>query len=281
MKFILVKNFITSWSKINFLKFKLLPEIKNKFSLDLNFKEKFNNEKKIFYENHKITSNKQLVISGLNWKLIKAADIFFILKPFENHLGGIKKVSIFTYSSILKKTKFFSKNEPTTFDLNYKNIKKNKFFFKKNKKFLAHIDCDSEETVKYLFKQCNGLEMGVENQIIDMRIINLNSLKKLFLIESVEKIPCNFKPGFLKNEHQDKKINAFRERKEKILTLKIKREKFNFKQNNYKEELLFNNSKLFYFYIFIRNKSFLDFKSNLFHEGGKILCVKPISKKKL
>jgi len=281
MKIIVIKNFLTSWSKNNFLKFKLLPENKNKFSLDLNFKEKFHNKKEIFYENHNITSNKQLVISGLNWKLIKAADIYFILKPFENHLGGLKRVSIFTYTSILKMTNFFSNYQPKNFDLNNKNIKKNKFFFKKNKKFLAHIDCDSEETMKYLFKQCNCVEIGVENQIIDMRIINLNSLKNLFLIESVEKIPANFKPGFLKNELQDKKIHAFRERKEKILILKIKREKFNFKHKTYKEELLLKNSKLFNFYIFIRNKGFLDFKSILFLKGGKILCGKPFSKKKL
>ena len=41
MKIIVIKNFLTSWSKNNFLKFKLLPENKNKFSLDLNFKERF------------------------------------------------------------------------------------------------------------------------------------------------------------------------------------------------------------------------------------------------
>jgi hypothetical protein len=279
MKIIVIKNFLTSWSKNNFLKFNLLSENKNKFSFDINFKEKLNNENEIFYENNKITSNKQLVISGLNWKLIKAADIYFILKPFENHLGGIKRVSIFTYTSILKMTKSCSKNDLEKFDLNYKKIKKKKIFFRKNKKYLAHIDCDSEETMKYLFKQCNGLEIGVENQIIDMRIINLNSLKKLFLIESVENIPSNFKPGFLKNELQDKKINAFRGKKEKILTLKIKKENFNFKYKYFKEKFLLKNSKLFYFYIFIRNKSFLDFKSNVLLKGGKILCGKPISKK--
>lgn len=281
MKIISIKKILTSWSKNHFLKFKLLPEIKNKFSLDLNFKEKFNNENDIFYENHKITSKKQLVISGLNWKLIKANDIYFILKPFENHLGGIKRVSIFTYTSNLKMNKSFSKNEPRTFDLNYKIIKKKKFFFKQSKKFFAHIDCDSEETMKYLLKQCNGLELGIENQIIDMRIININSLNKLFLVESVEKIPANFKPGFLKNELQNQKINAFRKIKEKISTLKNKREKFSFKHKFYKEEFLFKNSKLFNFYIFIRNKSFLDFKYNLLLKGGKILCDKTILKKKL
>lgn len=278
-----IKELLTSRSVYNFLKYKFREKKKCKFSYDLNFQKRFKNKGRFYNETSKTILNKQLVVTGLNWKFIKAADIYFILKPFEGHLGGIRKVSIFAYNSILKKKKYLHRNELKFSDSIHKTKQVRGSIFQKDKKIFAHIECDSEETMIYLFNQCNGLEIGVENQIIDMRIVDFKSRKKLLLMESVKEIPNNYKPGYLRSDFHDNKKNLVKKknRKDKFLLHKMEGKDFKIKLQIYNEKFNPHASEVFYFYKLIKDNSFFNFKSNIFLTGEKVLPGKLISKKKL
>jgi hypothetical protein len=148
--------------------------------------------------------NKRLIILGLNWKYIKAIDIYSFLKPFEYQPGSLKSVSIVSCDRFLVGgNKLPNPGSNVISYLNSTNFSLTRF--DKNIKIFSLIDCDSIKTMKDLYKKCNGIEIGEENKIIDMRIVKLDLIEKIHTIESVNKIPRNYFPQFLKSNFLKKK----------------------------------------------------------------------------
>jgi len=199
---------IKSLSKIFFTNklFKPILERKKKrsFLFNLNFDSNLKFLKKSHDKTKKKLMNKRLIILGLNWKYIKAVDIYSFLKPFEHQPGSLERVSIVSCDEFLVGgNKLPNPGSNFISYLNSTNISLTRF--DKNIKIFSLIDCNSIKTMKDLYKKCNGIEIGEENKIIDMRIVKLNLLEKIYTIESVNKIPRNYYPQFLKSNFLKKK----------------------------------------------------------------------------
>lgn len=199
---------IKSLSKIFFTNklFKPILEEKKKrsFLFNLNFDSNLKFLKKSHDKTKKKLMNKRLIILGLNWKYIKAVDIYSFLKPFENQPGSLERVSIVSCDEFLVGgNKLPNTGSNFISYLNSTNISLTRF--DKNIKIFSLIDCNSIKTMKDLYKKCNGIEIGEENKIIDMRIVKLDLLEKIHTIESVNKIARNYYPQFLKSNFLKKK----------------------------------------------------------------------------
>jgi len=175
-----------------------------KSSLDLNYEIDFTNRKNYLKENRKDLPKKELIVVGLNWKFVKATDIFSILKPFECYTGDIKSVSILSYKP-KKQQKLIHKARPQFNSIFEKQFKKKVCIDEKNIKIFAKIDCDSGRTLKNLYKKCNGLEIGNKCEIMDIRVIKSNLSQNSSIIEFANKIPKNYFPTYLTSQSISKK----------------------------------------------------------------------------
>ena len=135
----------------------------------------------------------QLIITGLDWKKFNAHDIFQILKSFECNKGGISEVSLAYFNSELKEkksdmfTKFaFFKRENRVPDTT----------FEEDKKIFAQVICDSNRTIKDLYDICNGLEIGNENLMFDMRIVNRKFFAEAKKIEIATDLGEKYAPKY-------------------------------------------------------------------------------------
>jgi hypothetical protein len=247
---------------------------------DINFEEISHIQKEIFNGHTK----KQLVIFGLNWKLLTARDIFAILKPFEINCGKIVSVSILSCIRIfVKQNNYDGSNLPWFHDtkcLDKKVQNKND----ENLKILAHIICDSEKTALQLYKSCNGLEVGNGIETLDMRIINLDLFGKIFTLDSANQIPSGYFPSYLKiPSGSTKPIKKKKESNNR--TISEKGPFFDIKKN--KKEKICNKKyklKIFSlekFYFFINSNNSIIRKQKEIDLPKKILIGKYIHKKKL
>jgi len=189
------KNLFNSSTKYVFGKFNFENITQYVASLDLNFELNRKYSGKDSYKKTESFKENQLVIFGLNWKLIKASDLFSILASFEHHTGGLKKVSILSFTTGRGETNSSKEKFSRSLD---NSIKKTISFDRKNKKVFAHVECDSYQTAKSFYKRCNGIEMENGKQILDMRLINLSQFKNGIIIDSSNKIAKNYEPQFLK-----------------------------------------------------------------------------------
>lgn len=206
------KNLFNSDSNYAFGKFNFESLHHYVASFDLNLE--LNNKNHYKNSNEKTGNFKknQLIIFGLNWKSLKASDLFSILKSFEHHNGGLKKISILSITSGGGKT--ISPKEKIFASLD-NSIKKTISFAEKNKKVFAHVECDSFQTAKSFYQRCNGIEIENGKQILDMRFIDLSQFKNGIIIDSSDKITKNYEPQYLKLDIcSEKKVNFTIERKE-------------------------------------------------------------------
>lgn len=251
------KNSFKSFFYINKLK---------RVRTDLNFELIEKNTDENFIKNEKNLNPNYLVIIGLNWKLIKACDIFSFLKPFECQKGGLKRVSIISHTLISQKRVIFSKIK-SNFEHGLLTTIKKFENVDGSSKIYALIECDSNKTLKGLYKKCNGIEIGNDHDIIDMRVVTSDLIDFSSVIESVDQIPKNYFPQYLKSSFFLKKENKLIAKKQKELSKGIKNSYFS--QKNFPLATLFNrkkkNHKNFFSHLLnfpLVNKHFLNNKIN-------------------
>ena len=167
-------------------------------SLDINYEIELNCRGKKLKKNENFLLQKELIILGLNWKLVGASDIFSILKPFVCNTGKINYVSILSHGNQQKKLSYEDRPQFNSF-FNTQISKKIRSGGKIVKIF-ARICCDSNKTLNKLYKKCNKIEIGNVNEIFDMRFIKFDLLHDATVIESVDKVPKSYYPTYLKIE---------------------------------------------------------------------------------
>ena len=170
------------------------------------------------------------------------------------------------------------------------------FFFSKSKfnlmdnslgiKVFAQIKCNSNRTTRELYQMCNGLEIGDENSILDIRMVDQKFFSKAVIIETVTKLPDSYFPQFLNHDFMGEKKENSGKRKQYYQDMNVKK-------IEYKEQLLGYKKKTNFIKSSKKKFNFLDFhctsnqkvnrlkkiKNFLFRE--KFLLGKPIINQKL
>jgi len=180
--------------------FKLLFYNKNykNTSLDINYEIELNCRRKDLKKNENFLRQKELIIIGLNWKLVRASDIFSILKPFVCNTGKINYVSILSHGNKQKKLSYEDRPQFNSFF----NTQISKKIRSRGEivKIFARICCDSNKTLNKLYKKCNKIEIENVNEVFDMRFIKFDLLHDTTVIESVDKVSKSYYPTYLKIE---------------------------------------------------------------------------------
>lgn len=236
-------NFVKSLSYFNQKKIFKTTKIKqfNFFgkSFHLNFRISCHNKLNSFDRHRKRSEKKQLIILGLNWNKFNSYDIFSIFKPFEYDKRKISEVSLAYF--LLKSDKYLEKKSST-----------NEFFFSKSKfnlmdsslgvKVFAQIKCNSNRTTRELYRMCNGLEIGNENSILDIRMVDQIFFSKALIIETATKLPESYFPQFLNHDFLAEKKENSGKRKRHHEDMNIKKIENKQKLLGYKKKKNFNKS---------------------------------------
>jgi hypothetical protein len=272
------------WEKNVFKSFFYINKLK-RFRTDINFELFEINSDEKFVKNEKNLNKTHLVVIGLNWKLIKACDIFAFLKPFEYQKGGLKRVSIISNKFISTKKVILDEIES-----NFKYVSsetRRKFGnIEGSPEIYALVECASNKNLKELYKKCNGIEIGNDRDIIDMRLATMGLIKCSYIIESVDQIPKNYFPQYLKSSFFLKKESRLIPKKLGKICSNIKKSysspkkfiiesNFNRKKKNHKN--IFFNLLNFH----LENKNFLINKINEPYGSLKILSKNFFQRKKL
>jgi len=162
----------------------------------------------------------RLAIMNCDWEILKAVDMLVLLQGFMQPEGAIKSVAV--YPSELgikklsqeetngpeeiwnedyqeekgssKKAKAFTFKEKESAGLDFDPVKLRNYELQKLKYFYCIVECDSVQSAKSLYEQCDGLEFEKSSNVIDIRYVPEGLSLPRKPREVATDIPTNYKP---------------------------------------------------------------------------------------
>ncbi|KAL2333837.1 hypothetical protein Fmac_015050 [Flemingia macrophylla] len=163
----------------------------------------------------------RLAVVNMDWRYVKAVDLYVLCNSFVPPNGHIKSVAIYPTEFGLQRMKeeevhgpvglFDDENEKSDEDSDNDDIDNEKLrAYEKSRMryYFALVECDSSATADYIYKQCDGHEFIQSSNKLDLRFIPDNMEFKFPPWDVATEVPENYEcKDFYSRALQHSKVN--------------------------------------------------------------------------
>ncbi|KAG4109115.1 hypothetical protein ERO13_1Z049326v2, partial [Gossypium hirsutum] len=150
-----------------------------------------------------IQETRRLAVVNMDWRHVKAADLYVMLSSFLPKDGQIISVAVYPSEFGLQRMKEEEIHGPVgLFDVIVKDSFDGQYYY-------AVVECNSSATADYLYKSCDGAEFERSSNVLDLRFIpDSMEFKHEPRDVAVEVCTCNYEGlNFQTQALQQSKIN--------------------------------------------------------------------------
>ncbi|XP_027345677.1 ESF1 homolog [Abrus precatorius] len=163
----------------------------------------------------------RLAVVNMDWRYVKAVDLYVLLSSFVPPNGLIKSVAVYPSEFGLQRMKeeevhgpvglFDDENEKSDEDSSDDDIENEKLrAYEKSRMryYYAVVECDSSTTADCIYKECDGLEFIQSSNALDLRFIPDNMEFKHSPRDVATEAPANYEcKDFYSRALQHSKVN--------------------------------------------------------------------------
>ncbi|KAK7376148.1 hypothetical protein VNO78_35002 [Psophocarpus tetragonolobus] len=179
----------------------------------------------------------RLAVVNMDWRYVKAVDLYVLLCSFLPPNGLIRSVTIYPTEFGLQRMKeeevhgpiglFDDENEKSDEDSSNDDIDNEKLrAYEKSRMryYFALVECDSTATANYIYQECDGLELKQSSNSLDLRFIPDNMEFKHLPQDVATEAPANYEcKDFYSRALQHSEVNLTWDEDEPLREKTLKR----------------------------------------------------------